>query len=1096
MLHVGERSRGIYQWLFQQETVRAGLVYALAIAVLFGPIVFLGRSLQAPLYYPHGLVESGAYGYEEREPVNTFSVEMATPAYYEWPTNVLVGELYKQGELPLWNPYQAAGTPLAAQYSSRVFFPYQILENISPICTWDFFMLGRLWLAGFFTFLFLRLFGLSRGSAFLGGIFYMFSGTFIWFINLEQFVNVAMVTPVLLWVLEGLWHWGWKRGVAISAMAIALVLLAGQPETALYVLLLGAAYVVFRVFSATLKQKVRMLGLAALAGVLGLALAAPLLVPFLEFMPLSHSIHPVGGTMGVQDPTRLFDLPQMFIPTFNEMETWHRFFPDNGRWDYLGGYTGVLLPYLILIGIVLGFLQKGSRWRKPLLFFTLFGLLVVLKNFGHPLVSWIGLLPLFDLAWTNRWAGPAWTFPLAAAGAFSLEILHDQAQQGRIREKLNQWRKWSNRFRYSATYGFLILLALSLSLVFLLLPESMAHIDVYRQVYQSPYFTPSVLMGISVAVVVLFTAIILTKRYLYSRTGIMAIAVLALMELWFAIPRGYEPATAMLKLIPFAVGLLIVLALTYRVQLQTIIGSLGNYRYLGAIVAVLAFLIPNLIIDANSEHGFPQRYNAATLPPYVDYLKSQEGYYRTTGGDGVLFPNFASTAGILDVRYILALSIDSYQNFKNHNLHIDRVFPFSGPQLWFTGGPQREVLDPQDCVTRIHRSYWEDLEGKLPFYSLLGVKYILSPSVTATPPENLLQNGSFDRWQRGPGPFTEDEETTADGWDIALWGGSPVSVSRNATDVEWNRRYSLQIDYEHKKTSPSYVRQVFRDPSHLTGKTLAFSVRIKTSTPRAVRLGITHAIGGVGAGTSWSVSHLGDGQWQTLTVTHAIPASQVSSVSVLIQLSDSATFLVANAFLIEDTEPYEGYVSPLTESFPLVYDKEIKIYQNPDAFPRAFVAQEVEFVDSLLEAQEAIRRPEFDLRNRVVLEEPLISSYNLVPGGHSSTSIVDYEANRVVINAELEQPGILVLTDVYYPGWEASVDGMTTKIYRVDGVFRGVLLEKGSHTVVFRYFPRSFAAGLYIAGSALVVCIGLFILSWWSPRRRDETKGSGMVLGK
>ena len=1063
MKRLSELLKHILGLFWKRETVRTALLYAVVVVALFAPVVFLGRSLQPPLYYPYGVTDQGAYGYEGREPINTFNIDLATPAYYEWPINVLVGEQYRQGELPLWNPYQGCGTPLAAQYSSRVFFPYQIVEDISPNWTWDFFMLGRLWLAGLFTFLFLRLLGVSRLSAFLGGIFYMFSGTFIWFINLEQFVNVAMVTPVLLWTVEGMWHWRWGRGVAGTAIAVALVLLAGQPEIAIYVLLLGAAYVVYRIVGMAPEQRMRMAGSVVLAGLLGLALSALLLLPFLEFVPQSHTIHPPGGVMGVVDPPPPSWSSSLFLPTLESMPTYYRYFPDNGRWDFLGGYIGVLLPYLILVGLVLGFLQVRSRWRKPLLFFTIFGVVILLKNFGCPLVSWIGHLPLLDQSWSPRWAGPAWTFPLAIAAALGLEILRDQGQGAALRQKVAKWWQGLGNLQLLILGCFVLILG---ALGARLLIGYHGTLDLE----QGDFFIPSAVVGVIIALVVIVAAMVLTRRYLRTSTstGMTAFIALALLELWFVIPHGYEPRTAMLKLIPFGIGLLVMLALVLK-------------RRHWAVVGVVVCVVLSLIIDVRAEHGFPQRYDPVTTPPYVQYLESQDGYYRVTGGNGVLMPNFASTMGIQDIRYINALTPASYHNFRSQNLQTERLSPGSSSVLWFTGNPQL-VVNRDGTGLRIQREFRSDIVENLPFYSLLGVKYILTPqSYELQPPklENLLTNGDLESWSRGPGPFTRSRETWADSWDIDFFGNSSISVTQDSTEVEAGSQYSAKVIYT--KDGEGYLRQLLPDYSHLLGETVSLSMRVKTDIPNGVRIGISEGE----LGTSWSRYHPGDGAWHTLTTTHTIHTSDVPVVLVVLALHASCIANMDNAILVLGPEPvaYTDY------NFPLVYDNEIRIYENPEVFPRTWVAHEVEYASSYKEAQKVIRQPGFDLRHKVVLEEPLPEGYSPLPDESSVAKIVDYKANRVVINAELEQPGILVLSDSFYPGWRATVDGEPTKIYRVDGLFRGVPLDEGSHTVIFQYSPGSFTMGVYITGIAFTACLGLFISAHWRPRRQDETIG-------
>jgi len=136
------------------------------------------------LFYPDrglGIKVSATSGTHS---INTFDVDLATPAFLEFPINPLIGGMLREGALPLWNPYQGCGVPLNAQYSTCAFFPYQMLMNMLPWFFWDYFLLGRLLFAGIFTCLFLFECGLSAPAAILGGIMFMLSGSMVWFINL------------------------------------------------------------------------------------------------------------------------------------------------------------------------------------------------------------------------------------------------------------------------------------------------------------------------------------------------------------------------------------------------------------------------------------------------------------------------------------------------------------------------------------------------------------------------------------------------------------------------------------------------------------------------------------------------------------------------------------------------------------------------------------------------------------------------------------------------------------------------------------------------------------------------------------------------
>lgn len=82
---------------------------------------------------------------------------------------------------------------------------------------------------------------------------------------------------------------------------------------------------------------------------------------------------------------------------------------------------------------------------------------------------------------------------------------------------------------------------------------------------------------------------------------------------------------------------------------------------------------------------------------------------------------------------------------------------------------------------------------------------------------------------------------------------------------------------------------------------------------------------------------------------------------------------------------------------------------------------------------------------------------------------------RVVIDVTLAAPGLLVLTDTWYPGWVADVDGAATPILRADYAFRAVALPAGTHRVQFRYAPHSLRIGLGVTLAAALVLVLLIV---------------------
>ena len=106
-------------------------------------------------------------------------------------------------------------------------------------------------------------------------------------------------------------------------------------------------------------------------------------------------------------------------------------------------------------------------------------------------------------------------------------------------------------------------------------------------------------------------------------------------------------------------------------------------------------------------------------------------------------------------------------------------------------------------------------------------------------------------------------------------------------------------------------------------------------------------------------------------------------------------------------------------------------------------------------------------------------------GPVADTSIAEpLESNRVVVHiAEGTRPGVLVLADMWYPGWTATVDGNPAEVVAVDGIFRGVEVGQGAREVVFRYYPASFRFGLYISAGTLLLLLALSVAYRRRPAR-------------
>jgi O-antigen/teichoic acid export membrane protein len=183
-------------------------------------------------------------------------------------------------------------------------------------------------------------------------------------------------------------------------------------------------------------------------------------------------------------------------------------------------------------------------------------------------------------------------------------------------------------------------------------------------------------------------------------------------------------------------------------------------------------------------------------------------------------------------------------------------------------------------------------------------------------------------------------------------------------------------------------------------------------------------------------------------------------------------------------------------NYELVYDREIRVYENTDALPRALlVYEEVPPGDDLAFALRSLNP-----RQQIILDgETNGLGRDLSPDDAGPLSrarpgveITDYTPREVKLTVRVDQPGWLVLADSYFPGWRAyalplhragAVEDpadaeIELTIHRANGNFRAVLLQPGQWQIRFRYSPRSFQLGLYTSFLFFVTLV--FLLGYWS----------------
>jgi hypothetical protein len=179
--------------------------------------------------------------------------------------------------------------------------------------------------------------------------------------------------------------------------------------------------------------------------------------------------------------------------------------------------------------------------------------------------------------------------------------------------------------------------------------------------------------------------------------------------------------------------------------------------------------------------------------------------------------------------------------------------------------------------------------------------------------------------------------------------------------------------------------------------------------------------------------------------------------------------------------PLQAIATPLRgPDLRVVYrGKDGVIYQNDMALPRVFLVSSQETVPSGDAELATVTSPGFDGRGVAVTSSqlpalPQARRAAAIPGG---ASLASYGAQRIVIDATATKPSLVVLTDDYYPGWTATVDGRSVPVQRVDYLLRGIPVGPGRHTIVLTYDPSSWTIGWVITVASLLVLCGLIAVA-------------------
>ena len=490
--------------------------------------VVLGVLLHESLFGGKGLVPAdGVFSFppwrETKPPSNYLLLDQYNVFV---PQHEFMHQQLLHGNFPLWNPCLECGVPNLGSIQGALLFPINLL-----LLPWDPFHASgvaaflKLFLAGWFTMLYLRRLGASNSGAFLSGLVFSLCGFMIVWLG-HPHVNCAMWLPLLLYLIEKSIQDDRGGAPALRvwigfAVAFACLLLGGHLPTTIHVTLFVGVYFLFRLIGQRKDQPFLRMGLCLCAVIMGFLLAAPQLLPFLEYY--RYSSLDVSSHISHRTAIRLFPNTLIFYlfphlsgsPAEGFGETMLRLGIGKllPNFNERTGYVGVLPLLFALYAVV------GRRCRLTMFYasVTLVSLLVI---YGvPPLPAILGALPVLrDINPTRLLMVVG--FCLAVLAGLGWDRFH---------------RSEDRRLKFWVVAGFWAAIGVVLLWCWQWVGPRWNHLDAVHRSFLQPQFL--MLAGSLVASVALLLRFISRQRWLCPAIGLGWVTVDLLV-----FGMGYNPA--------------------------------------------------------------------------------------------------------------------------------------------------------------------------------------------------------------------------------------------------------------------------------------------------------------------------------------------------------------------------------------------------------------------------------------------------------------------------------------------------------------------------------------------------------------------------
>ncbi len=156
----------------------------------------------------------------------------------------------------------------------------------------------------------------------------------------------------------------------------------------------------------------------------------------------------------------------------------------------------------------------------------------------------------------------------------------------------------------------------------------------------------------------------------------------------------------------------------------------------------------------------------------------------------------------------------------------------------------------------------------------------------------------------------------------------------------------------------------------------------------------------------------------------------------------------------------------------------VSIQENPDALPRTFVVHALRPSGGIDADLKAIANPDFDVKSTAIIARG--ECVGGQAGSGNQTELVQNSPERLSVRVSSASAGVLVISTVDYPGWQATVDGKSQPVLLVDGLVQGVCIPAGQHTIELSFSPSHWLPAIAVSSASFLLLLA-FVIS--GPRR-------------